>query len=119
MRVMVDLNYLTYEGDSSEIRIWNFKTGVTMKFKIILMLLLTTTLSFSTDLPRMKYNNPGLVVDLGVGLWAWPIPMDYDNDGDNDLLVSCPDKPYNGVYFFENKDGDSKFPVFEPGVKIA
>ena len=41
-------------------------------------------------LQRMKYNNPGLEVDLGVGLWAWPLPMDYDEDGDYDLLVSCP-----------------------------
>ena len=24
------------------------------------------------NLQRVKYNNPGLVVDLGVG-WAWPI----------------------------------------------
>jgi len=34
------------------------------------------------DLKRLKYNHPGLVVDLGVGLWAWPLPMDYDDDGD-------------------------------------
>ncbi|MBP84060.1 MAG: hypothetical protein CMO61_09475, partial [Verrucomicrobiales bacterium] len=27
-------------------------------------------------LQPLKYNNPGLVVDLGVGLWAWPLPMD-------------------------------------------
>jgi predicted neuraminidase len=32
-------------------------------------------------LERLKYNNPGLVVDLGVGLWAWPLPMDVDGDG--------------------------------------
>ena len=30
---------------------------------------------------RLKYNHPGLVVDLGVGLWAWPIPIDFDKDG--------------------------------------
>ncbi|MCH2572959.1 MAG: hypothetical protein MK103_16485, partial [Planctomycetes bacterium] len=64
------------------------------------------------DLERVAYNHPGLVVDLGVGLWSWPLPMDYDNDGDQDLLVSCPDKPYNGTYFFENQDGPVKFPVF-------
>ena len=71
------------------------------------------------DLERVAYNNPGLVVDLGVGLWAWPLPMDYDNDGDMDLLVSCPDKPYNGTYFFENQDGPVKFPVFKEGIRIA
>src|SRR4051794_13892565 len=53
-------------------------------------------------LERVRYNHPGLHVDLAVGLWAWPLPMDYDGDGDLDLLVSCPDKPYNGMYFFEN-----------------
>ena len=51
-------------------------------------------------LKPLKYNNPGLEVDLGVGLWAWPMPLDYDNDGDMDLLVACPDKPSNGVFFF-------------------
>jgi hypothetical protein len=70
------------------------------------------------DLQLLKYNNPGLVVDLGVGLWAWPIPMDYDNDGDMDLLVSCPDKPFNGVYLFENKSGD-KNPVFAAPVRLS
>src|SRR5262245_2046247 len=40
-------------------------------------------------LERIQYNNPGLVVDLGVGLWAWPLPMDYDRDGDLDLVVAC------------------------------
>ena len=54
------------------------------------------------QLERIQFNNPGLVVDLGVGLWAWPLPMDYDQDGDWDLVVSCPDKPYNGTYLFEN-----------------
>ena len=53
--------------------------------------------SAASTVERIKYNNPGLVVDLGVGLWAWPLPMDYDGDGDNDLLVSCPDKPYCSV----------------------
>lgn len=73
-------------------------------------------------LERLKYNNPGLVVDLGVGLWAWPLPMDFDGDGDLDLVVNCPDKPYNGVYFFENNTGDTaknKLPVFKPARRIS
>ena len=72
-------------------------------------------------LQPLKYNQPGLVVDLGVGLWAWPMPMDYDGDGDMDLLVACPDKPSNGVYFFENPTQDPKeeTPVFKPGVWIG
>ena len=76
----------------------------------------------AASLARLKYNNPGLVVDLGVGLWAWPLPMDFDGDGDLDLLVNCPDKPYNGVYFFENATGDTaknKMPVFKPGRRIS
>jgi hypothetical protein len=66
------------------------------------------------------FNNPDLVTDLGVGLWAWPLPMDYDGDGDNDLVVSCPDVPYNGIYFFENITGHlQKPPLFAPPVRIA
>lgn len=76
-------------------------------------------------LERMKYNHPGLVVDLGVGLWGWPLPVDYDGDGDLDLLVSCSDTPYNGVYLFENPgprddpDTDPKMPVFKPAVRVG
>lgn len=76
----------------------------------------------SQDVEPLKYNNPGLVVDLGVGLWAWPVPADVDGDGDLDLLVSCPDKPHNGVWFFENKTGltsENKMPVFEPAKKLS
>ncbi len=50
-------------------------------------------------LERLKYHNPGLVVDLGVGLWAFPLPQDLNGDGRLDLAVSCPDKPFNGTYF--------------------
>lgn len=90
------------------------------------------------SLIRLPYNHPGLVVDLGVGLWAWPLPMDFDGDGDLDLVVSCPDKPYNGLYFFENPgvkpdpqrarsgpDGGGRIaagtplPVFKPGRRIS
>lgn len=79
--------------------------------------------AFAADgLTPLKYNNPGLVVDLGVGLWAWPLPMDFDGDGDLDLVVNCPDKPYNGTYFFENASGDTaknKMPVFKPAKRIS
>jgi hypothetical protein len=71
------------------------------------------------DFERVKYNNPGLIVDLGVGLWAWPVPMDYDRDGDYDMVVCCPDKPYNGTYFFENTNGNIKMPVFKPAAKVG
>lgn len=91
-------------------------------FYSLIYFLLCTILVAQTDSPefgRIKYKNQNLIVDLGVGLWAWPIPMDYDNDGDNDILVNCPDKPYNGIYFFENIDGNVKLPNFNPGVKIS
>jgi len=68
-----------------------------------------------TEEVRLKYNNPGLIVDLGVGLWANPIPVDWDLDGDTDLLVSTTDKPSNGLYFFENNGNN----VFNPSRRIA
>ena len=59
----------------------------------------------------VHYNNPNLVVDLGVGLWGIPIPTDYDGDGVTDLIVSCPDKPYKGLYLFRN-EGTLNKPLF-------
>lgn len=91
------------------------------RFLIIGSVLLASTLCSGAEsqLERLQYNNPGLVVDLGVGLWAWPLPMDFDGDGDHDLVVVCPDKPYNGTYFFENTEGNAALPVFEPPVRIS
>lgn len=89
---------------------------------LALSALLGGALPASDTLTPLKYNNPGLEVDLGVGLWAWPFPMDFDGDGDLDLVVNCPDKPYNGIYFFENASGDTaknKMPVFKPGRRIS
>lgn len=74
-------------------------------------LLATVSVKGEEDLVRLPYNHPGLVVDLAVGLYAWPLPMDYDQDGDLDLVVSCPDKPYNGTYFFERTSGKSFLPA--------
>jgi hypothetical protein len=94
------------------------------------LLLLGAT--FPDVLARLPVNNPGATADLGVGLWAWPLPMDYDGDGDLDLVVACPDKPYNGTYFFENPTGTTakrkglfglggpgSMPVFKPGRRIG
>jgi hypothetical protein len=86
-------------------------------FIILIVTCINTTSGASLE--RVKYNNPGLIVDLGVGLWAWPLPMDYDSDGDYDLVVSCTDKPYNGIYFFENTTGNIKMPVFKPAIRIG
>ena len=73
-----------------------------MKKLIFAVTSLLTLAVNANDFERLAYNNDGLNVDLGVGLWAWPMPLDFDGDGDMDLLVSCPDKPYNGTYYFEN-----------------
>ncbi len=97
-----------------------------MKQSYIISMLLVLAATYAVasigttaDFQRVKYNHPGLVVDLGVGLWAWPLPMDYDDDGDLDLVVSCPDMPYSGTYFFENPGGEAAMPVFKPAVKIG
>jgi len=92
-----------------------------MRAAILLALFVTTAFAEDWKLQPLKYNDPDLVVDLGVGLWAWPLPMDYDDDGDYDLIVSCPDKPSNGFYFFENpaQDPSVKMPVFKPGVHVG
>jgi hypothetical protein len=87
-----------------------------------LLLLLGTTHALAEGLEPLKYNHPGLVVDLGVGLWAWPVPCDADGDGDFDLIVSCPDKPSNGVWLFENATGDTakdKWPIFKPARRLS
>jgi hypothetical protein len=99
--------------DCNSLRNWIF---------ILIVLVLFANCTSNTndsDFSRIKYNNEELIVDLGVGLWAWPVPTDYDGDGDNDLLVSCPDKPYNGTYFFENIEGKVNYPIFKPAVRIS
>ena len=93
-----------------------------MRFLVGLVACGILTLLPAADLQRVRYNHPGLVVDLGVGLWAWPLPMDYDNDGDLDLVVSSGGLPYEGTYFFENPsdpDSQNPSPVFRPGVRIG
>ncbi|HOX56349.1 MAG TPA: VCBS repeat-containing protein [Candidatus Paceibacterota bacterium] len=93
-----------------------------LALSITWLLAITVVNTQAAGLERLKYHNPGLVVDLGVGLWAWPLPMDFDGDGDFDLVVNCPDVPYNGVYFFENAASGgrlNKLPVFKPSRRIS
>jgi hypothetical protein len=71
------------------------------------------------SMPRLAYNNPGTLADLGVGLGAWPLPLDYHRDGLMDLVVVCTDKPSNCTWHFENSgeiDAQLKFPIFQPAV---
>src|SRR6187399_227802 len=89
---------------------------------ITLLAVLSASIAHADGLARLKYNNPGLTVDLGVGLWAFPLPMDFNGDGKLDLVVSCPDKPYNGIYVFENPGIDTAenaMPVFKAGRRIS
>lgn len=90
-----------------------------MRTLVLFLLLLIAWPLPAQELPKLQYNAPDLVVDLGVGLWAWPLPMDFDKDGDLDLVVACPDVPYRGIYFFENPGGSQEMPVFKAGTKIS
>lgn len=88
----------------------------------IVLMLGISHCTLSQELERLSYNNPGLLVDLGVGLWAWPLPMDYNDDGLTDLVVVCTDTPYKGVYFFENTgvvDNETDMPIFKPSKRIG
>lgn len=78
--------------------------------------------SFARALERVKFNHPGLTVDLGVGLWAWPVPADVRGNGHFDLFVACPDKPFNGVWLFETPTGDTAknpFPIFKTPRRLS
>lgn len=77
--------------------------------------------SAAADVPpeatAVPYNND-ISVPLAVGLWGMPMPVDYDGDGINDLVISAPDVPYHGTYFFRNIGTNSR-PYFEKAVKIS
>ncbi|MBX3422343.1 MAG: exo-alpha-sialidase [Pirellulaceae bacterium] len=48
------------------------------------------------------------------------MPLDYNQDGKLDLLVACPDKPSNGVWYFENAGrAGEKLPLFKAGVRLG
>lgn len=100
---------------------WRGKVIVELMTFLLPVVFAASTLA-ANPLERLPYNHPELAVDLGVGLWAWPTPCDADGDGDFDLVVSCPDKPSNGVWWFENATGDTsrdKFPVFQPARRLS
>lgn len=98
-----------------------------MKNLLIRLCFLLIVVSFCNELranedekekSRLKYNNPSLVVDLGVGLWGMPVPVDYDKDGLMDLLMICPSTPYKGVYYFRNI-GNTQQPLFDKAIQLS
>src|SRR5262249_3813034 len=49
---------------------------------------------------RITFGRPGVRGRLSVGLWAHPVAFDFDGDGNIDMIVSCLDHRYNGIYLF-------------------
>ena len=71
-------------------------------------------------LEPLKYNHPGLVVDLGVGLWAWPLPMDFDGDGRPRPRRQLPGQAVQrGLRVPRTPAAGRKLPVFKPGRRIS
>lgn len=71
-------------------------------------------------LRKLKYNHPGLLVDLDVGFKSIPMPMDFDGDGDLDLLVSeSGSYAESGVFYFENITGAVEMPVFRSAMRVS
>jgi len=70
------------------------------------------------DGSRVTYGRPGVRGKLAVGLWAHPAPIDMDGDGNMDLIVGCPDRPYNGIYYFRNT-GTNAEPLFAAAVRLG
>lgn len=61
---------------------------------------------------RITFGRAGVKGRLSVGLWAHPVAIDFDGDGNTDLIVGCPDHPYNGIYLFRNLGTNDK-PLFD------
>lgn len=72
-----------------------------------------------TGLQRVAVNNPDADNFLAVGLWSWVVPADVDEDGNTDLVISCEDVPYNGVWYFRNSGDDLLNPTFEPAKRLS
>lgn len=99
----------------------NFKIMNKYKGIIVFVFLLLTNYLVEAQTPddvRVKHNQADLIVDLGTGLWGTPIPVDYNSDGLIDIIMSCPDTPYKGVYFYKNI-GTLSEPLFDVSKKVS
>jgi hypothetical protein len=61
---------------------------------------------------RITFGRAGVRARLAVGLQPRPAALDADGDGDLDLVITCPDRPYNGIYLFRNIGSQAK-PLFD------
>ncbi|MBN1349212.1 VCBS repeat-containing protein [candidate division KSB1 bacterium] len=74
----------------------------------------------SSELRKLEYNNPEILVDLDAGFKAVPMPLDFDSDGDYDLLISessC--YAESGVFYFENLSGNVEMPIFRQAMRVS
>ena len=68
---------------------------------------------------RMKFNNPGLVVDMGIGIWGRAEPYDYDGDGRRDIILRSFSKPSQWTLFYRNPGLPADaMPTFPKGVPV-
>ncbi len=113
---MMKISFLKIKSSKLNFSYVNLKTILILASVFFLFSQFNDEKKAGNELSRIKYNNPELTVDLGVGLWAWPLPMDFDKDGILDLVVACTDKPHNGLYLFKKK---AESEVFDPYQKIG
>ncbi|MCC6680897.1 MAG: VCBS repeat-containing protein [Phycisphaeraceae bacterium] len=66
-------------------------------------------------LQRLKYNHPGLLVNLAVGLSSRPLPMDHDGDGRDDLVIASAGTDYRGTYLFQRAEAPPGTMLFKAG----
>lgn len=67
---------------------------------------------------RITYGRPNVRGKLSVGLYAYPAAIDLEGDGNLDLIVSCPDHPYNGIYYFRNLQTNAD-PLFDKAIWLG